>query len=324
MAAGAALTVVLACQSVPGERQAVIRVDGSSTVYPLTEAVVEEYQRVVPDARITVGVAGTGGGFKKFCREEIDITNASRPIGASEREACAAAGVQFMEIPVAYDGVTIVVHPDNDWVSSLTVEDLGRLWRHEAEGRLTRWSQWHHGYPDLEIRLFGAGVDSGTFDYFTEAVTGTAGDSRGDFTSSEDDNTLVQGVAGDRQALGFVGFAYYDENRTRLRAVSIAAAPGEVPVLPSADTIRDGSYRPFSRPVFIYVNRTAFGRHDVRALVDFYLAQAGPLSSDVGFVALSERAAALVRARVDAGETGTLYGSEHASALALDHLLGLP
>jgi phosphate transport system substrate-binding protein len=324
MAAGAALIAALACESVPGERQSVIRVDGSSTLYPLTEAVVEEYQRVVPDARITVGVAGTGGGFKKFCREEIDIANASRPIGASEREACAAAGVQFMEIPVAYDGITIVVHPANDWVVSLTVQDLGRLWRHDAEGRLTRWSQWHQGYPDVEIRLFGAGVDSGTFDYFTEAVTGTAGDSRGDFTSSEDDNTLVQGVAGDRQALGFVGFAYYDENRTRLRAVPIAAAAGDLPVLPSADSIRDGTYRPLSRPVFIYVNRTAFDRRDVRALVDFYLAQAGPLSRDVGFVALNERAAALVRARVDARVTGTLYGAEHASALALDHLLGLP
>ncbi len=300
----------------------VIRVDGSSTVYPLTEAVAEDFLRATPGARITVGVAGTGGGFKRFCRGEIDIANASRAISRTEQAACAEAGVAFLEVPIAYDGITVAVHPRNDWVMDLTVEELGRLWRHEAEGHVVRWSDLRPGFPHREIHLYGAGVDSGTFDYFTEAVTGTVRDSRGDYTSSEDDNTLVQGVAGDEAALGFFGFAYFDENRTRLRAVPIRPTGDAPAVGPTVETIRTGAYRPLSRPVFIYVSVDAFARGEVRAFVEFYLAHGGALAREVGYVPLSDDAARIVRDRVRTGVRGSLYDDGQMATRTLDERLG--
>lgn len=302
---------------------ALIRVDGSSTVYPLTEAVAEEFLRAHPGARITVGVAGTGGGFKRLCRREIEITSASRPITAGERSTCAEAGVPFIEVPVAYDGITVVVHPDNHWVDHLTVEELGRIWRHQAEGRLLRWSQVRPGFPDRELHLFGAGVDSGTFDYFTEAVTGTPRDSRGDYTSSEDDNTLVQGVSGDTGSLGFFGFAYYVENRAQLKAVPIVAAAGEPPVAPTPETIESGAYRPLSRPVFLYVDADALARPEVRAFIAFYMAQGPALAREVGYVPLNDAVASRVRARVEQGVTGTVYDDGRAAGASLARRLGL-
>lgn len=315
---GAAL-VAAACHSSSAD---VVRVDGSSTVYPLTEAVAEEYLRAFPHARITVGVAGTGGGFKRFCRGEIDIANASRPISPIEQAACADSGISFLEIPVAYDGITVVVHPANDWVTDLTVDELGRLWRHEAEGKVLRWSDLRPGFPQREIRLYGAGVDSGTFDYFTEAVTGTARDSRGDYTSSEDDNMLVQGVAGDEGALGFFGFAYFEENRTRLRAVPIRPTSDARPVAPTVETIRTGTYRPLSRPVFVYVSAAAFARADVEAFVAFYLAHVGVLAREVGYVPLSDDTAGQVLARVRARTTGSIYDAGDMAGRTLDERLG--
>lgn len=313
-----AVLIAAACHSSSAD---VIRVDGSSTVYPLTEAVAEEFLRGSPDARITVGVAGTGGGFKRFCRGEIDIANASRPISPSEQAACADSGIAFLEIPVAYDGITVVVHPANDWVADLTVDELGRLWRHEAEGKVLRWSDLRTGFPHRDIRLYGAGVDSGTFDYFTEAVTGTARDSRGDYTSSEDDNTLVQGVAGDEGALGFFGFAYFEENRTRLRAVPIRPTSDARPIAPDVESIRTGAYRPLSRPVFIYVGTSAFTRTDVQAFVAFYLTHVGVLARDVGYVPLGEETARRVLARVRARTSGSIYPGE-AAGRTLDERLG--
>lgn len=298
--------VVAGCDTTP-RHGSVVRVDGSSTVYPLTEAVAEEFLRATAGARVTVGVAGTGGGLRRLCRSEIDIANASRPVTPAEQAECEAAGVRLVEVPVAYDGVTVVVHPDNDWVSSLSIEELGRLWRHDAEGHVRRWSDVRSEFPDRDIRLFGAGVDSGTFDYFSEAVTGTARDTRGDYTASEDDNTLVQGVAGDVGSLGFFGFAYYDAHRARVRAVPIAEHAGLPAIAPTAETIRSGAYRPLSRPVFLYVRADALTRPEVREFVSFYLHHVDGLADDGGFVALDADTRARARARFEAGVTGSVY-----------------
>lgn len=286
---------------------AVITIDGSSTVYPLTEAVAEDFQRARPGTRVTIGVAGTGGGLRRFCRGDLDIANASRPISRAEAGACAAAGVSFLEVPVAYDGITVAVHPSSTWVDSLSIAELRRLWRHEAEGRLLRWSQLRPGFPDREIHLFGAGVDSGTFDYFTGVVTGAPRDSRGDYTSSEDDNMLVQGVATDPDALGYFGYAYYEEHRDYLRAVPIRAEDDGPAVAPTPATIRSGTYHPLSRPVFVYVNAGALRRADVDAFLTYYVTHVGDLASDVGYVPLDARVQEAVRARVASRATGSLF-----------------
>ena len=310
-----ALASVTACDTAP-HYGSVGRADGSSTVYPLTEAVAEEFLRATTGARVTVSVSGTGGGFRRLCRAEIDVANASRPISTDEQRACASAGVRFVEVPVARDGVTIVVHPDNDWVSALSIEDLGRLWRHEAEGRVRRWSDVRPEFPDREIHLYGAGVDSGTFDHFSAAVTGTLRDTRGDYTASEDDNTLVQGVSGDVGALGFFGFAYYDEHRGRVKAVPIAPGGGLPPVSPTHETIRSGAYHPLSRPVFLYVRADSLARPEVRDFVTFYLHHVDALARAGGFVALDAETSAKARARVEAGVTGSIYTSAAATPAA--------
>jgi phosphate transport system substrate-binding protein len=266
---------------------AVIRVDGSSTVFPISEAMAEEFRKAHPGVQVTVGVSGTGGGFKRLCGGEIDIADASRRIKPSEVELCAKNGVRPLELPVAHDGIAIVVHPKNDWADHITTSELKRLWEPGAQGRVLRWSQVRPGWPDREIHLFGPGVDSGTYDYFTEAIVGKAQSSRGDFTASEDDNVLVQGVAGDPLALGFFGYAYYAENRGRVRAVPVddgRADNGAGPIAPAEETIRSGTYHPLSRPVFIYVAAAALKREPVQAFVRFYLDQAPRLVRQVGYV----------------------------------------
>jgi phosphate transport system substrate-binding protein len=270
----------------------------------------EEFRNANPGARITVGISGTGGGFQKFCRDEIDISDASRPIRPSELEACAKSGVQYIELPVAYDGLAVVVNPKNTWASSMTVAELKRLWEPAAQGKIMRWNQIRPDWPDREIRLFGAGVDSGTFDYFTEAIVGTATQSRGDYTSSEDDNVVVQGVSGDEYALGYFGYAYYEENRERLKLVAVDDgddANGRGPIAPSPETVRDGTYHPLSRPIFIYAKVSALERPEVRAFVEFYLGDGVPLVREVGYVPLTDAELALVRARYSARTTGTMY-----------------
>lgn len=302
-------TLLAACSVTPQAAHAVITADGSSTVYPLTEAVAEDFQHAFPGTRVTVGVAGTGGGLRRLCRGGLDLANASRPITPSEAAACAAAGVEFVELPVAYDGVTIAVHPSNTWVDSLTVEDLRRLWRHEAQGRVMRWAQWRAEYPNRELHLFGAGVDSGTFDYFTGVITGAPRDSRGDYTSSEDDNTLVQGVATDPEALGYFGFAYYEAHQEYLRAVPIRAHEDAPAVLPTRDSIRSGAYHPLARPVFVYVNATSLQREHVRLFVEYYVTHVADLANDVGYVSLDERVLGAVRARLASRRTGSLFAA---------------
>lgn len=260
-----------------------IRVDGSSTVFPITEAVAEEFGKAHPGVRVTVGISGTGGGFKKFVEGATDIQDASRPITDAERERARTAGVQYVEVAVGYDGLAVTVNPANDWARCVTVAELKRIW--EPGSRVARWRDVRPQWPDLPIRLFGPGTDSGTFDYFTEAVVGEARKSRADYTASEDDNVLVAGVAGERGALGYFGFAYYEENRDRVGGLAVDA--GEGCVAPDAESIRSGRY-PLSRPLFLYVNQAALARPEVREFLRFYLTEGPRLVRQVGYVPLPE------------------------------------
>lgn len=263
-----------------------ISIDGSSTVYPITEAVSEEFRSVQPDVKVTVGVSGSGGGFKKFARGETDISNASRPIKEKEIAACKENGITYVELEVAYDGLAVLVNPENDWVDHFTVAELKKLWEPAAQGKIMKWNQIRPEWPDEEVHLFGPGIASGTYDYFTEAIVGESGSSRGDFMASEDDNVLVQGIAGDTYGLGFFGLAYYEENADKLRLVPVDGGNG--PVAPSLETVKNGTYAPLSRPLFIYVNSSAIQRTEVVAFVNFYLKNAGELSEEVGYIPLPQ------------------------------------
>ena len=234
--------------------------------------------------KVTVGISGTGGGFKKFCRGETDISDASRPILKKEMDDCKAAGVQYIELPVAYDALTVVIHPDNKWAQTLTVAELKKMWAPAAQGKVTNWKQVNANFPDAPLKLFGAGADSGTFDYFTEAINGKAKSSRGDFTASEDDNVLVQGVSRDVNALGFFGFAYYLENQDKLRAVGIVEKEGGKAVLPSFESVVNGTYQPLARPIFIYVNAKSLDRPEVKEFVEFYMKNGDKLVREVKYV----------------------------------------
>ncbi len=261
-----------------------VSIDGSSTVYPISAAMAEEFQIANRGVRVTVGISGTGGGFKKFCSGETDISDASRPIKESELEECRANGIDPIEIPVAWDGLTVVVNPANEWARCLSVDELKRLW--QPGSTIQRWSQIRDAWPDEEIELYGPDTDSGTFDYFTAAIVGEEDASRSDYTASADDNVLVVGVGGDEGAFGYFGFAYYEENEATLRAVEIDGGAGCV--APTRATIEDGSYQPLSRPIFIYVRREALEREELRAFVEFYLENAPALVAEVGYVPLAE------------------------------------
>jgi phosphate transport system substrate-binding protein len=263
-----------------------IRIDGSSTVYPITEAVAEEFRVEHPDVKITVGVSGTGGGFNKFCRGEIDINDASRPIKEQEVASCKSSNIQFVELKVAYDGLVVVVNKENTWVKDITVDELKKIWEPSAQEKITRWNQIRPQWPAEEFHLYGPGIASGTYDYFTEAIVGKSGSSRGDYTASEDDNVLVQGIAGDKHGLGFFGLAYYEENQDKLKLVPVNN--GESAVLPSVETVKNGTYKPLSRPVFIYVTNSAAKRTEVEQFVKFYLENASVLVPDVGYIPLSD------------------------------------
>jgi phosphate transport system substrate-binding protein len=263
-----------------------VSLDGSSTVFPISEAVAEEFQKANKGTRVTVGISGTGGGFQKFCRSEIDIADASRPISATETEACKKSGVEYIELPVAFDGIAIAVNPKAAWADKITTAELKTLWGPEAQGKVSKWNQVRKDWPDREIHLFGAGVDSGTYDYFTEVITGKAKASRGDFTSSEDDNILVQGIANDELALGFLPYAYFEDNQDKLKLVPVDDGKGGGPVVPSPETIEKGTYKPLSRPIFIYVSKKAAQRPEVQQFVEFYLKNADTLVREVNYVSL--------------------------------------
>lgn len=263
-----------------------IEADGSSTVYPITEAVAEEFRLEAPEVKVTVGLAGTGGGFQKFCRGETDVNNASRPIKDSEITLCEEGGVEYVDFTVAYDGLAVLVNPENDWVDEITVEELKKIWEPTAQNTVMKWSDVREDWPEEELHLYGPGTASGTFDYFTEAIVGEAGSSRGDYTASEDDNVLVQGIANDPNALGFFGLAYYEENADKLKLVGVNN--GEAAVLPSEETVKNGSYTPLSRPLFIYFNDLALKRTEAIAFGRFYLENAGVLAGEVGYIAMTD------------------------------------
>lgn len=264
-----------------------VRIDGSSTVYPITEAIAEEFRVSQPNVKVTIGVSGTGGGFKKFCRGESDINDASRLIKEGEVTACQEGNVKHVGLKVAYDGLAVVVNKENTWVDHFTVEELKKIWEPDAQGKITKWSQIRSTWPDSEFKLYGPGVASGTYDYFTEAVVGKSGSSRGDFTASEDDNVLVQGIAGDKNSIGFFGMAYYEENMEILKLAPVDNGKGAVS--PSKETVMNGSYAPLSRPVFIYVSEIGLKKPEVSAFVRFYLQNASSIATDVGYVALPEQ-----------------------------------
>ncbi|MDO8445030.1 MAG: PstS family phosphate ABC transporter substrate-binding protein [Deltaproteobacteria bacterium] len=298
----------------------VIKIDGSSTVYPITEAVAEEFQKANKGMiRVTVGISGTGGGFKKFTKGELDISDASRPILAKEMEEAKKNGVEYIELPVAYDGLSVMVNPANNWITSMTVADLKKIWEPAAQGKITRWNQVRPEWPDAPLKLFGAGADSGTFDYFTEAMVGKAKSSRGDYTASEDDNTLVQGIATDKNALGYFGYAYYAENKDRLKLVAIDGGKG--PVLPSEKTIMDGTYQPLSRPIFIYINRKSADKPEVKQFVEFYLKNTPNLVKQVKYVPLTDQLYKLALEHFNQKKTGTVFGGEAQVGVKLEDLL---
>jgi phosphate transport system substrate-binding protein len=287
--------------------QATVKIDGSSTVFPITEAVAEEFQKAKKGAvRVTVGISGTGGGFKKFCRGETDISNASRPIAKKEMEACAAAGIKYVELPVAYDALTVVVHPTNTWAANLKPEQLKVMWEADAQGKVTNWKQVDPSFPDLALKLYGPGADSGTFEYFTEAINGKAKSSRGDYTASEDDNVLVQGVSRDKGGLGYFGYAYYVENKSKLKGVSIWN--GKAFVAPSSAAVEDGSYQPLARPIFIYVSAKSLERPEIKEFVEFYMKQGAKLTTEVKYVPLPAKIYEMNIANAAKPKLGTVFG----------------
>ena len=299
-----------------------VKIDGSSTVYPISEAVAEEFQiskrgRV----RVTVGISGTGGGFKKFCRGETDISDASRPISENEMKACAQAGIKYVELPVAFDALTVVVNPKNTWIRQLTVAELKKMWEPAAQGKITRWSQVDPSWPDAPLELFGPGADSGTFDYFTDAINGKEKASRGDFAASEDDNVLVQGVSRNVNALGYFGMAYYAENQDKLKAVPILDKGAKKAVAPSVETVMNGTYQPLARPIFIYVSDKAMQRPEVREFVQFYLKNAPALTEEVGYVPLAPNHYEMALRNFAAGRMGTGFGGKSEVGVRVEELL---
>ncbi len=309
--------------AVPGFLRAgeVVKIDGSSTVFPITEAVAEEFQKATGN-RVTVGISGTGGGFKKFTRGETDVQNASRPISQSEIEAAKAAKIEFLEFPIAYDALTVVVNSRNDWAKDIKVSELKKIWEPAAQGQIKKWNQIRPEWPDKEIKLYGAGSDSGTFDYFTEAVVGKSKASRGDYTASEDDNVLVQGVEGDRYALGYMGYSYYEAHKKRLKALPVEwDEKGKAAVSPSMETVLDGTYNPLSRPLFIYVNLQSLEKPEVLKFMEFYFGNIEELAKEVNYVPLPASAYEILKKRLADRQKGTAFAGHADMATPISEIL---
>lgn len=283
-----------------------VKIDGSSTVFPISEAMAEEFQKTNKGVKVTVGMSGTGGGYKKFAAGEIDVANASRGIKSEEQQKCKEGGVEFIELPVAFDGLTVVVHPKNDFAQSMTFEQLKKLW--EPGSKITTWKELNPAWPDQKIKLYGPGADSGTFDYFTEAVVGKAKASRNDYTQSEDDNVLVKGVEGSQYALGYFGYAYFREAKGKLKALAIDHGKGAVS--PDDKSIENGTY-PLSRPLFIAVNKKSASRPEVDAFVKYYLSNAKAIAHSVGYTPLPDKLYSEAAKRYEAKQTGTWQAASH-------------
>ena len=300
----------------------IVKIDGSSTVYPITEAVAEEFQKAKKNAiKVTVGISGTGGGFKKFCRGETDFSNASRPITAKEMEDCKAAGVEYIEMPVAYDALTVVINPKNTFLKQVTVDELKKMWEPASQGKVMKWNEVNPAWPDAPMKLFGAGADSGTFEYFTEALVGKPKSSRGDFTVSEDDNVLVQGVSRDVNALGYFGYAYYAENMNRLKGLPIVNPKTGKAVEPSGANVENASYQPLSRPIFVYVKKSSLDKPEVREFVDFYMKNAEKLVREVKYVPLPKSAYDGNLKHVKDNKIGTVFGGKNEVGITIEDLM---
>ncbi len=311
--------LLVAAQSVFAAGE-LIKADGSSTVFPITEAVAEDFGKASGGTKVMVGISGTGGGFKRFCRGETDISNASRPIKEKEISACRESSIDYFELPIAFDGLAVVVNTNNTWVDHLTVKELKKIWESSAQGLVTRWSQVREGFPDVEIRLFGPGTDSGTFDYFTEAINGKSGNSRGDYTASEDDNVLVEGVASDKGALGYFGVAYYEQNKGKLKIVPIDdenSANGDGPIIPTMEAVKNGTYQPLARPLFIYASKDSIKREKVKQFVEYYLKNASALVEEVGYIPLPSDAYDAVLQRFANKITGSVFAGRSVAGLSL-------
>ena len=319
--AGMSVAVMSLGVSMSAANAQTVRIDGSSTVFPVTEAVAEEFQKANRGQKVTVGISGTGGGFKKFCRGETDIQNASRPITANEMKDCKAAGIQYIELPVAFDALTVVVNKDNP-LKEISIDDLKKMWEPAAQGKVMRWNDVNPAFPNEPLMLFGAGADSGTFDYFTEAVTGKSKSSRGDFTASEDDNVIVQGVSRNKNSLGFFGYAYYEENKDKIKGLPISWKGGKA-VSPSGAHVLDGTYQPLSRPIFIYVNAKALAKPEVKAFAEYYMKHAPKLVSEVKYVPLPAKAYEYNMAALQKGRVGTKMGGENKVGLTIEQLMTL-
>ncbi len=299
----------------------VIKVDGSSTVFPITEAVAEDFQASTKNTvKVTVGISGTGGGFKKFCRGDTDISNASRPISKSEMDACAKAGIKYIELPIAFDALTVVVNNKNTNLKQITVDQLKKMWAAESQNVVMNWNQIDPSFADQKLKLYGPGSDSGTFDYFTEAVNGKAKSSRGDYTASEDDNVLVQGVSRDAGALGYFGYAYYVANKNKLRALPIVNKQGEA-VLPSPESVMNGKYNPLSRPLFIYVADKSLNNPNVAKFLEFYMKNAGKLATEVKYISLPANAYTIGLNHIQKKRFGTVYHGDTDVGLSIKEVL---
>lgn len=300
---------------------ATVTVDGSSTVFPISEAYAEEFQKET-GTRVTVGLSGTGGGFKKFCRGETDVTGASRPIRGEEIELCKTEKIEYIELPVAMDGLAVIVHPDNTWAKCMTVAELKTMWEVKAQGKINNWKQANAEFPDAPLRLFGAGTDSGTYDYFTLAINGKEHESRGDYTATEDDNITINGVAGDKNALGFLGLAYLEENRNKVKAVAIKQADGSC-VEPTVETAGNGKYQPLARPLFMYINKAKLDRPEVLAYSNFMMdpKHGVELVAEVGYVPLPDNAFDMGKAKIAARKTGTFFAGGSKVGVSIQDLL---
>lgn len=302
--------------------QSTINTDGSSTVYPITKAVADKFQIAKKNAvNVTVNISGSGGGFNKFCRGEIDIVNASRPILKNEMKDCESSRIQYVEIPIAFDALTVAVNPGNNWGTTMTIAELKKIWEPAAQGTITRWKQVNPTWPDEPIKLYGADSDSGTYDYFSKAIVGKAKSSRSDFTESEDDNVLVNSVASDKNALGFFGFAYYIENENKVTAVAINNGKGQGAIAPSVETVENGKYQPLSRPIFIYVNVKAIEKPEVKEFVEFYLKNALLLVKEASFFPLPPRAYTTMLEHFNKKRTGSVFIGIPVVGLTIDELI---
>jgi len=312
------LAVMISTQAIAEVKT--VKVDGSSTVFPITEAVAEEFQNAqAGKTRVTVGISGTGGGFKKFCRGETDLQDASRPISKEEMETCRSGKIKYLELPVAFDAIVVAVHPQNNWANDITVAELKQIWEPAAQGKITKWNQIRKDWPATDIKLFGAGSDSGTFDYFTEAIVGKAKSSRSDYTGSEDDNTLVQGISGNKNALGYLPFAYFKSNSSKLKVLAVTNETSKA-IAPAKESIEGGTYQPLSRPLFIYVADRAMQRPEVQAFTEFYLSNAKSLSAEVNYISLPDQAYAAAKEIVKKQRYGTVFNGETKSGVKVNDI----